>query len=128
MKDWGQWEDVREQERQARDAHAALITNIRVAISIADGLLQITTSGGYKHLQTAFEDMLKHRTTELLSARDDRSATLLQGRCQELKAILSLVTATKENRQVLARTLEEEENRFRDLERSFKPLPAGAQT
>lgn len=122
MKEWT-FPDIREQERLAREQHAAFCANLRAAISIADGLLQIQTSGGYKHLQQAFEDMLKHRTSALLSAREDREAAVLQGRCAELRAILALVVSTQENKQALARSLKDAEDSFRELERTFKPLP-----
>jgi hypothetical protein len=128
--EWGDagFEDVREQERRARQDHADFVTKMRQAIAMCDGIIQLETSGGFKHVQSTLADMLQHRTTELLSAREDRSAAVLQGRCQELKAILSLMANTRGNREALANALKAGEDRFRELERGFKPQPSPEKT
>lgn len=121
-KDWsGPFEDVREVERRTRRERDDLIRDLKAAIALCDGILMLQNSQGFRHLTTTLEDMLKHRTAELLSAREDRTATVLQGRCLELRAILSVTTATAANREALAQQLAEAEDRYRELERSFKP-------
>lgn len=126
-KDWAGtgFEDVREQERRMRQEHADYVANIQHAISLCEGILQLETSGGFRQFQETLAGMLQHRTTELLSARDDRTTAVLQGRCQELKAILSLMRETRSNKEALANAIKEAEDRFRQLEQGFKPLPPG---
>lgn len=124
VKDWaGSFEDVREQERRIREEHANYLANMRAAIGLCDGILALENSAGFRQFQATLEDMLRHRTTELLSAREDRPAAVMQGRCQELRAILSLVTSTRSNREALATALKEAEDRFREIEATFKPTP-----
>lgn len=115
--------DVREIERSARMQHRDRMASYDAAIAIADGLLQLEGSGGYRYLQKALEDMHDQRVHELVSSTSDRQATLLQGRCQELKAILALVRQTRENRDQLAQARSAEENRFRSIEQNFRPEP-----
>jgi hypothetical protein len=111
--------DVREQEKQLRSATISRIEHLRAALALADRLLALESASGYRALQEALTDMLLHRTSELLSARDDRSAAVLTGQCRELKSILALMAQTKSNRQALANELAVEENALRDLERSL---------
>jgi hypothetical protein len=115
------FQDVREQEAEAREQHARYQEGIRIAIALADGLLQLEATAGWKHLQKTFTDLLEFRTRALLSARDDRSAAVLQGQCMELKSVLSMMANARGNRDALAHAAKEEEDRFLDLERSFKP-------
>lgn len=122
--DWaGGFEDVREVERRTRQEHADFIANMQAAIQLCDAVLQGENSSAHKAIFATLEDMLKHRTTELLSAREDRPAAVLQGRCQELRAILSLMSNARQNREALAKAVKEAEDRFREIERSFKPTP-----
>lgn len=124
--DWGGgFEDVRETERKARQSHADYVKDRQQAIALVDGILQLETSGGFRQFQTTLRDMLDSRTTELLSVREDRAAAVLQGRCQELRLILSLMQQARERRQALAKDVAEAEDRFRELERSFKPIQQG---
>lgn len=123
--DWGAFEDVRETERRAREEHASHVENLRAAIALSDGILLLEGAAGFRQFQATIEDLLRHRTSELLSVRDDRSAAVLQGRCQELRAILSLMASTRANREALANALKTAEDRFREIERSLKPLPTG---
>jgi len=115
------FQDVREQEAEAREQHARYQQGIKLAVDLADGLLQLETSAGWKHLLRTFTDLLEFRTRALLSARDDRAAAVLQGQCLELKSILTMMSNARGNRDALAHAAKEEEDRFLDLERSFKP-------
>jgi hypothetical protein len=121
--DWAAFEDVRETERRQRQEHADFVANLKVAISLCDGILQGENSSAVKAIFSSIGGMLEHRTTELLSAREDRQAAVLQGRCQELRAIMSLVSNARQNREALANAIKEAEDRFREIERSFKPTP-----
>lgn len=118
--DWGSWPDVREQERLERDRHRERTDALRAAIALADRLLAIGRGDGYAALQRALEDMLRHRTETLFSVRVDRDAAVLQGRCQELRAVLSLMRDTQANRDALAKELEECENAFREREALYR--------
>ena len=117
------FQDVREQEHDAREQHVRYQHGIRMAMDLADGLLQLETHAGWKHLQKTFTDLLEFRTRALLSAREDRAAAVLQGQCMELKSILTMMANARGNRDALAQAAAEEEDRFRDLESTFKPQP-----
>jgi hypothetical protein len=125
IEDWGGFEDVRVTERRAREEHAAHMANLRSAIALADGILVLENAAGFRQFVATLEDCLRHRTSELLSARDDRTTAVLQGRCQELRAILALMASTRANREALAIAMKEAEDRLRETERSLKPQPTG---
>jgi hypothetical protein len=122
-KDWGEFQDTRAMEAQARIEHGDRLANLKHSVSLCDGILQLEASAGFKHLQQTLTDMLEHRTRELLSVREDRAAAVLQGRCQELRVILSLMAQARGNREALAKAITDEEDRFSELERHFKPIP-----
>jgi hypothetical protein len=126
MKGWGEdgtFGDVRAHEHAARQRHRDQVLNLKTAIAIADGVLALENQPGYQSLRKALDDMLEHRVNSLLTAKTDREAAQLQGACVELRSILSLVRHTKENRDRLAKELEIVENEFRELEKTFKPVP-----
>lgn len=115
------FEDVREVEAKARQDHADYCKGLKQAIALCDGLLQLESSGGFRAFHETLSDMLLHRTAELLSARDDRAAAMLQGRCLELKQILTLMRETRTHREALANALTTKEHQWVDIERGFKP-------
>lgn len=122
-KDWTEagFEDVRDQERRARQEQADFVANMRQAIALCDGVIQLEASGGFKLFQQTLADMLEHRTKELLSAREDRAAAVMQGRCQELRAVLAVTREARGNREALAKLLADSEDRWIERERSFRP-------
>lgn len=115
------FEDVRELEARARQEHEDYCQGLRQAIALADGILQLETSGGFRAFKETLTDMLQHRTTELLSVRDDRRAAVLQGCCVELRSILALMSETRGRREALAKRLAEKEASWVDTERGFRP-------
>jgi hypothetical protein len=124
--EWGGgFEDVREIEQRVRRKHAEEVANLKQTIALVDGILQLETSSGFKQFTQTLRDMLDARTTDLLSAREDREAAVLQGRCQELRVILFLMVNAHSRRQALANQVAGLEDAFRELERSFKPIPQG---
>ena len=116
------FDDVREVERRQRQEAKDRILLLKSAISIAQGVASLENSPGYSTLRTALEDMLSYRTSEMMTATTDRTTAVAQGRCLELRAILSVVGDAKKKAEALAIQLEIEENALRDLEKTHKPL------
>jgi hypothetical protein len=115
------FKDVREVEREAREAHESRVGNITAAIAVADSLISIGSGQGYNALRKSIQDLLEWRTRELLSVRDDRAGAVLQGRCLELKGMLSLLENTRANRDTLALALQNEEDVFLEASKNFRP-------
>lgn len=115
--------DVRDVEREARQMHRERVAHLRAAIALADGVIQLEGSSGYQSLHKSLQDMLEHRTAEMLTCRNDHDTNVAKGRCLELRAILSLVSNTRNNRNHLAVELALEEDRFAELSANFKPEP-----
>lgn len=113
--------DVREVEREARQAHEATIGNIKTAIAVADALLSMGSGQAYSALHKSISDMRDWRTRELLSVRTDREAAVLQGRCLELEGMLSLLKNASANREALALALQNEETSFSEASKHFRP-------
>lgn len=116
------FEDVRETERKQLEHVRNNVSLLKAAIRIADGLASLESAPGHTLLRQALEDMLSHRNSELLMATTDRSAAVAQGRCLELRSILTIVSDAKKKREALAIELEIAENTLRDLEKKRKPL------
>lgn len=110
------FQDVREGEREALASIAKEIKGYETAIAMADGLLGMAQTGGYKQFMDALRDMKKHRVAQLLAARTDRDSALFTGRCQELDSVISLVGNTAANKEGLAKALKQAQDAYRSIE------------
>lgn len=99
--------EIAQQERKCN--------TIRLAITMADGLLGMAGSAHYQQYVAALADLQRSRTNELLTATNDREANVLAGRCLELRDILTMVTKTQNTRASLAVALEQAEDRLDQL-------------
>jgi hypothetical protein len=98
--------DEKAQERLAVGRLDAEINNLRGAVGLAEKILMLKGSGGWTDFVKAVEDCRAYRRQELeLSAGTDSDLRILQGRCRELGAIVSLMTQTETNTEVLASRL-----------------------
>lgn len=97
----------KEQERQIVKKLDTESHNLKSAINLAERLVVLKASPGWAPFVKAIEDMRAYRRVELeLAAGDDSAVRVLQGRCRELGAILSLMNQTEQNTQVLVSRLE----------------------
>lgn len=99
--------DQKEQERQVIKRLETESNNLRSAIATAERMTAIKRAPGWGAFVKAIEGMRDYRRTELeLAAGDNAAVRILQGRCRELGAILSLMHETEQNTQVLVSRLE----------------------
>ncbi len=98
---------------------------LKAALAAADGVASMQSSSSFQTYQDALRVMLQQRTSALLSAREDREAAVLQGRCIELRTIIDLVSQSQANRPLLAIDLSRAEDRVRELERKINNQPPG---
>lgn len=115
--------DVREEEREVLEAADRRIATLKTAIAMAEGVLQMATSVGFKQFVQALHDMRQTRMRELFSARNDREANILTGRVLEIEAVINVVDRTNSTRESLARELVGAEDAKRLIERRIPPAP-----
>lgn len=94
------------QERKALQLIDAEIKNLNGAVNLASKILALKGNAGWLEFVKAVEDCRAYRRQELeLSSGADADLRILQGRCRELGAIVSLMTQTESNTEVLANRL-----------------------
>lgn len=99
--------DQKEQERQIIKRLDSEAHNLQSAITTAERIAAIKSAPGWTDFVKAIEGMRDYRRIELeLAAGDDGAVRILQGRCRELGAILSLMNQTEQNKGVLVSRLE----------------------
>lgn len=97
----------KEQERQIIKRLDTEANTLKSAIATAERITAIKSAPGWDAFVKAIEGMRDYRRSELeLAAGDDAAVRILQGRCRELAAILSLMHQTEKNTQVLVSRLE----------------------
>ncbi len=97
----------KEQERQVIKRLDTEIGNMQGAIALAERMTALKRAPGWESFVKAIEDCRTYRRQELeLAIGTDAEVRILQGRCRELGAILSLMNQTEKNTQVLASRLE----------------------
>lgn len=95
--------DEKARERAAVTKIDAEINNLKGAIGLAEKILTLKGGPGWLEFVKAVEDCRIYRRMELeLSQGSDADLRILQGRCRELGAIVSLMTQTEVNTQSLA--------------------------
>ena len=95
--------DEKAQERAAVNRLDSEINNLKGAISLAEKIVALKGGPGWLEFVKAVEDCRVYRRQELeLSQGSDADLRILQGRCRELGAIVSLMTQTEANTQTLA--------------------------
>ena len=99
--------DEKAQERSAVNRLDSEINNLKSAIGLAEKILALKGGPGWIEFVKAVEDCRAYRRQELeLSTGTDAELRILQGRCHELGAIVSLMTQTEVNTQTLAGRLQ----------------------
>jgi len=97
----------KEQERAIIKRLDTEAGNLKGAITLAERMVVLKASPGWAPFVKAIEDMRAYRRVELeLAIGDSAEVHVLQGRCRELGAILSLMNQTEQNTQVLVSRLE----------------------
>jgi hypothetical protein len=122
----GFW-DEKAQERLVVDRIDSEIGKLRGAVALAEKILDLKGNAGWVEFVKAIEDCRAHRRVELeLSQQSDTEMRILQGRCRELGAIVSLMTQTEKNTEALVTRLRglEEERRLHVRE-DGKVIPKG---
>ena len=98
--------DEKAQERIVVQKLDSEINNLRGAVGLAEKILALKGNAGWQEFVKAIEDYRAFRRQELeLCAGTDAELRILQGRCRELGAIVSLMTQTETNTEVLATRL-----------------------
>lgn len=122
--------DATAQERAVVDSIDAQINNIRGATTLAEKILALKGNAGWQEFVKAVEDCRAFRRQELeLSSAGDAELRILQGRCRELGAILSLMTQTEKNTEALSARLQDlEKERALFVKEDGKVIPKGVQT
>lgn len=122
--------DMEAQEKAAVGRIDTEINNLRSATTLAEKILSLKGNAGWQEFVKAIEDCRAHRRTELeLSTGTDAELRILQGRCRELGAIVSLMTQTEKNTEVLAARLQHlEQERALYVREDGKVIPKGIQT
>lgn len=99
--------DEKEQERKVVRRLEAESDNLKSAIALAERMTVLKASPGWIPFVKAVEDCRAYRRVELeLSVGTTAELRILQGRCRELGAILSLMNQTENNTGVLVSRLE----------------------
>lgn len=119
--------DEKAQERAVVNRLDAEINNLRSATTLAEKILALKGNAGWQEFVKAIEGCRAHRRVELeLSSGSDAELRILQGRCRELGAILSLMTQTEQNTEVLSVRLHGlEEERALYVKEDGKVKPKG---
>ena len=101
----GFW-DERLRERLVVEQLDAKINNLKGAVNLASKILALKGNAGWQEFVKAVEDCRAWRRQELeLSSGSDSDLRILQGRCRELGAIVSLMTQTQVNTKALSTQL-----------------------
>lgn len=101
----GFW-DERLRERLVVEQLDAKINNLKGAVNLASKILALKGNAGWQEFVKAVEDCRAWRRQELeLSSGADSELRILQGRCRELGAIVSLMTQTEVNTKALSTQL-----------------------
>jgi hypothetical protein len=96
------WNQEAQEKASVRRIDAE-INNLKGAIALADKILTLKGNAGWLEFVKAVEDCRAYRRQELeLSAASNDDLRILQGRCRELGAIMSLMTQTETNTQTLS--------------------------
>lgn len=99
--------DEKAQERAVVADVDAQINNLKGAVNLASKIQALKGNAGWQEFLKAVEDCRSYRRQELeLSSASDAELRILQGRCRELGAILSLMTQTEKNTEILANRLQ----------------------
>ena len=97
------WAPIGDQEREVLIQLDSQINNLTGAVNLAKKILALKGNAGWLEFVKAVGDLRVYRRQELeLSSSTDADLRILQGRCRELGAILSLMTETEANTEVLA--------------------------
>ena len=122
--------DVKAQERMAVSKIDAEINNLRGAVGLAEKILALKGNAGWLEFVKAIEDCRAYRRQELeLSAGTNDELRIMQGRCRELGAIVSLMTHTEDSTKLLASRLDGlVEERALFVKDDGKVKPKGLQT
>ena len=130
MKSSDDFWDEKAQERAVIQRLDSEIKNLQGAVNLASKILALKGNAGWIEFVKAIEDCRSYRRQELeLSASSNDDLRILQGRCRELGAIVSLMTQTETNTEVLASRLKglvEERTLF--VKPDGKVKPRGIQT
>jgi hypothetical protein len=120
--------DQKDQERLLIKKIDNEANNLRSAITTAERITAIKSAPGWDAFVKAIEGMRDYRRIELeLAAGDTASVRILQGRCRELAAILSLMHQTENNTQVLVSRLESlDAEKASYVREDGKVIPVGA--
>lgn len=99
--------DEKAQEAKLRRNFDNEINNLEGAVNLASKILALKGNAGWQEFLKALEDCRFYRRQELeLSSGTDGELRILQGRCREIGAILSLMTQTEKNTEILANRLQ----------------------
>lgn len=122
--------DAKAQERAVVTRLDTEIANLNSATALAEKILALKGNAGWQEFVKAIEDCRAHRRVELeLSTGTDAELRILQGRCRELGAIVSLMTQTEKNTEALvARRKALEEERALFVRDDGKVVPKGVHT
>ena len=94
----------------------------RRAIALADSMIAMSGTEGYKAFVSALQDIKGANYAKLTSqvTKTDREASLLIGACRAIDDILVLMTSTQNNRARLAATLQATEDHIDKLRNPTK--------
>lgn len=108
--------DIKNQEKIARADFDNDIRDLEGAIGIAEKAIALQRSPGWPEFVKALEVQLENRKDELMLADTPIAATLLQGRCREIRSILGLMRkaelSIEQLNERLAYRVEERDKRF----------------
>lgn len=95
------------QEANYRRGIDSDIANLEGAVNLASKIFALKGNAGWQEFLKALQDCRTYRQQELeLSNGTDGELRMLQGRCREIGAILSLMTQTEKNTEILANRLQ----------------------
>lgn len=113
---------VKEQEKKQLEGLGTEIRNLESAITLGQKVLRLKGQPGWQEFVKSLEDMRSYRRQELeLSVQPDANLRILQGRCRELGAILSLVKNTEYNLELLANQLKAKQDERDVITRQHQP-------
>lgn len=118
--------DVHAQEEEFRSKLDADIRDLERDIATAERALALRASPGWEPFLKAVRALLDSRMEEMILAKGDREAAVLQGRVRELRTILSLMQRTESNLSILRERLQVrvKTREERVLGQKVKPLGA----
>jgi len=96
-----------DREKAVRMQLDADINNLKGTINLAKRIIALKGNAGWDDFVKAVQDCRIYRRQELeLSSGSNSELHILQGRCRELGAIMSLMTQTEDNTRTLVGRLE----------------------